>query len=92
MRTHRVSVGILDASPVHPREVFRVAIRESAKSLLLVHNHPSGDATPGECDVRVTERLVDSGKLIGIDVLDHIVLGCHGSRSLRQMGLGFSKA
>jgi len=92
MRTHRVSVGILDASPVHPREVFRVAIRESAKSLLLVHNHPSGDATPGECDVRVTERLVDSGKLIGIDVLDHIVLGCHGSRSMRQMGLGFSKA
>jgi DNA repair protein RadC len=87
--SHRVSSGTLDASLVHPREVFRPAIKEAAKAILLVHNHPSGDPTPGEQDIRVTRRLNDVAKLIGIDVLDHIVVAARGAYSLRDAGLGF---
>lgn len=87
--THRVSAGTLDASLVHPREVFRPAIKEAAKAIVLVHNHPSGDPTPGEQDIRVTRRLNEAAKIIGIDVLDHIVVAARGSYSLRDHGLGF---
>lgn len=87
--SHRVSAGTLDASLVHPREVFRPAIKEAAKAILLVHNHPSGDPTPGEQDIRVTRRLNDVAKLIGIDILDHIVVAAGGTFSLRDAGLGF---
>ncbi|MEL7499784.1 MAG: DNA repair protein RadC [Planctomycetota bacterium] len=73
--THRITVGTLDASLVHPREVFRPAIKDAASSVLLVHNHPSQDATPSREDYAVTDRLTEVGKNIGIDVLDHIVLG-----------------
>ncbi len=82
--THCITVGTLDASLVHPREVFRAAIKDSASSILLVHNHPSGDATPSREDIAVTNRLTESGKLIGIDVLDHVVLGRSGSVSIRE--------
>ena len=82
--THQVTVGTLDASLVHPREVFRVAIKDAASSVILVHNHPSGDPTPSREDHQVTERLTESGKLLGIDVLDHIVLGRNGSISIRE--------
>ena len=81
--THCVTVGTLDASLVHPREVFRVAIKDAASSVILVHNHPSGDPTPSREDRQVTDRLTESGKLLGIDVLDHIVLGSSGCVSIR---------
>ncbi|QEG22496.1 RadC family protein [Mariniblastus fucicola] len=82
--THQVTVGTLDASLVHPREVFRVAIKDAASSVILVHNHPSGDPTPSREDHEVTNRLTESGKLLGIDVLDHIVLGQPTSVSIRE--------
>ncbi len=68
-------MGSLNASIVHPREVFRSAIVESAASLILVHNHPSGDPTPSDDDIRITMRLAEVGDLVGIPVTDHVVLG-----------------
>lgn len=82
--THQVSVGTLDASLVHPREVFRPAIKDAASSLILVHNHPSGDPTPSREDFAVTKRLELAGQNLGIDVLDHIVLGSFRSVSIRE--------
>jgi DNA repair protein RadC len=84
LRPHQITVGTLDASLVHPREVFRPAIKDAASSILLVHNHPSGDATPSREDYQVTDRLTDVGKTIGIDVLDHIVLGKEKCTSIRE--------
>ena len=69
-----VTTGTLDASLVHPREVFRPAVYNGASSVLLFHNHPSGDPTPSREDFHVTRRLKEAGKLIGIDVLDHIII------------------
>ena len=82
--THQITVGTLDASLVHPREVFRPAIRDAAATVILVHNHPSGDSTPSREDLSVTRRLESSGKLIGIEVLDHIVLGKDSETSIRE--------
>ncbi len=82
--SHQITVGTLDASLVHPREVFRAAIRDAAASIILVHNHPSGDPTPSKADIQVTDRLSESGKLLGIDVLDHIVLGKETAISIRS--------
>ena len=82
--THCITVGTLDASLVHPREVFRAAIKDAASSIILVHNHPSGDATPSREDIAVTQRLTESGKTLGIDVLDHVVLGRSGSVSIQE--------
>lgn len=82
--THQISVGTLNASLVHPREVFRPAIKDSAAAILLVHNHPSGDPSPSREDRMVTERLESAGTTLGIDVLDHIVLGACHSVSLRE--------
>ena len=70
-----VTRGVLDASVVHPREVFRVAIAENAAAVLLVHNHPSGDPTPSPEDRAVTKQLVEAGVVIGIPVVDHVVIG-----------------
>ena len=70
-----VSVGGLNSSPAHPREIFKEAIRRSAAAIVLVHNHPSGDPTPSRDDIEVTRRLVSSGKLLGIEVLDHLIIG-----------------
>ena len=78
MGDREVSVGTLTASLVHPREVFRAAIRERAASIALVHNHPSGDPTPSPEDVALTARLRSAGDLLGIRVLDHIVIGSGG--------------
>jgi DNA repair protein RadC len=75
IRTSTVSMGSLDSSVVHPREVFKEAISASAASVIFVHNHPSGDPEPSEDDVELTKRLVESGKLLGILVLDHVILG-----------------
>jgi DNA repair protein RadC len=74
-RELRVSEGTLTASLVHPREVFRAAIREAAASLILVHNHPSGDPTPSPEDVALTSRLRAAGELVGVKVVDHVVVG-----------------
>ena len=70
-----VSKGTLDCSLVHPRDVFRPAILQAASRIILVHNHPSGDPTPSSEDYRVTDRLIEIGHLIGIEVIDHIVIG-----------------
>lgn len=70
-----VSIGDLSQTPVHPREVFKTAIKKSAASVILVHNHPSGDPSPSAEDISLTERLVSVGKLMGIKVLDHIIIG-----------------
>lgn len=82
-----VSVGSLNSSIVHPREIFKIAIRRSSAALILVHNHPSGDPTPSGEDVEITRRLVESGKLLGIDVLDHIIIGDGRYTSLKEKGL-----
>jgi len=82
-----LSVGTLNASLVHPREVFRAAIKCSSASLICVHNHPSGDPTPSPEDVALTRRLVEAGELVGIDVLDHIVIGEQQFISLKEQGL-----
>ncbi|MDH5759770.1 MAG: DNA repair protein RadC [Gemmatimonadota bacterium] len=79
-----VTRGILDASLVHPREVFRAAVVEGAASVILVHNHPSGDPTPSAEDRAVTDQLSAAGKALGIPVLDHVVIGDGGYRSLMQ--------
>jgi len=69
-----ISVGTLTASIVHPREVFKEAIRSSAASIILAHNHPSGDAEPSEADLEITKRLIEVGKIVGIEVLDHLII------------------
>lgn len=71
-----VSLGILNASLVHPREVFRTAIMNAASSLILVHNHPSGDPEPSQEDLTLTRRLIDAGRVMGIEILDHIIVVC----------------
>jgi DNA repair protein RadC len=82
--THQITVGTLDASLVHPREVFRPAIKDGATSIVLAHNHPSGDPEPSREDIAVTTRIDEVGRLIGIAVLDHIVLGRTGCVSIRD--------
>ncbi|AZN42289.1 RadC family protein [Paenibacillus albus] len=81
-----LSVGTLNATLVHPREVFRAAIRCSSASLICVHNHPSGDPTPSPEDIALTRRLIDAGELVGIDVLDHLVIGDNRFISLKERG------
>jgi DNA repair protein RadC len=87
IRLHTVSIGTLDSSLVHPREVFKEAIAASSSSVIVAHNHPSGDPSPSSEDKKVTTRLVEAGKLLGIDVLDHIVFGEDQWCSLKQLGL-----
>ncbi|MBE3593823.1 MAG: DNA repair protein RadC [Candidatus Carbobacillus altaicus] len=77
--------GTLDASLVHPREVFREAVRMSAHALILAHNHPSGDPSPSREDREVTARFTEAGRLLGIDVLDHVIIGDGRYSSLREM-------
>ena len=82
-----VSVGSLTASVVHPREVFKLAIQQTAASMILVHNHPSGDPNPSREDINITNRLVQVGKLMDIPVLDHIILGDNKYISLKEKGV-----
>ena len=92
IRIEQVSEGTLDTILVHPREVFKAAISASAAAVVLVHNHPSGDPTPSEADIKVTRDLVRAGKILKIDVLDHLILGRATAdrpqdySSLRQLG------
>ncbi len=81
-----VSDGTLTSSLVHPREVFRYAIKEAAASVLFIHNHPSGDPTPSKDDIAITERLVKTGKIVGINVLDHVIVSDGKYVSLMEKG------
>lgn len=85
-----IYVGSLNTSVVRIGEIFRAAIKENAAALIVAHNHPSGDPTPSPEDVRVTQELVKAGKLLSIEVLDHIVIGRQRFVSLKERGLGFS--
>lgn len=81
-----VFIGSLNASIVHPREVYREALKRSAASIIAVHNHPSGDPTPSREDIEVTKRLAECGKIIGIDLLDHLIIGDNKFVSLKEKG------
>nr|WP_304413184.1 DNA repair protein RadC [Paucisalibacillus sp. EB02] len=81
-----IFIGSLNASIVHPREVFREAVKRSAASIIVAHNHPSGDPTPSQEDIHVTRRLAESGKMIGIELLDHLVIGDRNFVSLKEKG------
>lgn len=82
-----ISVGTLSSSLVHPREVFKAAVVRSAAALILVHNHPSGDPAPSHEDITITQRLVEAGKIMGINVLDHIIIGDGRYCSLKERAL-----
>jgi DNA repair protein RadC len=82
-----ISVGSLSSSIVHPREVFKNPIKRSAAAIVLVHNHPSGDPSPSKEDLDITRRLAEVGKLLGIDVLDHIIIGDNRWTSLKEKGV-----
>ncbi|MGE5391112.1 MAG: RadC family protein [Deltaproteobacteria bacterium] len=81
-----VSIGGLSSSLAHPREIFKPAIRKSAASIILAHNHPSGDPTPSQEDLELTRRIAEAGSLLGIDVLDHIIIGDACWISLKSTG------
>ncbi|MEH7886787.1 DNA repair protein RadC [Bacillus sp. JJ1609] len=81
-----IFIGSLNASIVHPREVFKEAVRRSAASVICVHNHPSGDPTPSREDIEVTKRLTESGKIVGIELLDHLIIGENKYVSLKEKG------
>jgi len=82
-----VSIGSLNASIVHPREVFKDAITHNAYSVVLAHNHPSGDSEPSEDDLMITKRLVEAGKILDIKVTDHIIIGKNNFYSFKEKGL-----
>lgn len=86
IHSQTIFIGSLNASIVHPREVFREAVKRSAASIICAHNHPSGDPTPSQEDIHVTRRLVESGKMIGIELLDHLIIGDRKFISLKEKG------
>ena len=81
-----VSIGSMDSLLVHPREVFRLAIMAGAAAIVMTHNHPSGESSPSEADIRVTRDLIRAGQLLKIEVCDHVILGNGNHTSLREMG------
>jgi len=81
-----VFVGSLNASIVHPREIFREAVKRSAASIICSHNHPSGIPTPSPEDIDVTTRLYEAGKIVGVDLLDHVIIGDHQFISMKEKG------
>lgn len=87
IRVAEVSVGSLDSSIVHPREVFKEAISASAASVIFAHNHPSGDPEASEDDISLTKRLAEAGEIMGIDVLDHVIIGDRKHLSLKREGM-----
>lgn len=87
IRECKVSEGTLTNSLIHPREAFKEAVKESAASVIFVHNHPSGDPSPSKDDISITERLRDAGNLLGINVLDHVIIGDGKYVSLKEKGL-----
>jgi len=87
IRVAEIAVGSLDSSLVHPREVFKEAIAASAAAVIFAHNHPSGDTEPSEDDINLTRRLAEAGEIMGIEVLDHIIIGGREHLSLKREGL-----
>jgi len=87
MREELISVGTLNTSLIHPREVFNPAVQTSCNSVILVHNHPSGDSEPSENDKEVTKLLVEAGESLGIKVIDHIIIGKDNFLSLKESGM-----
>jgi len=87
LRRETIAIGALDAAIVHPREVFREAVREGASSIIVAHNHPSGDPEPSQEDVAVTRRLAEAGRLLGIDFLDHVIVGDNDWVSMKDRGV-----
>ena len=85
-----VSIGTMDTILCHPREVFRLAIMASAAAIIIAHNHPSGESTPSEADIKITRDLIRAGQLLKIEVLDHIVIGNPNHSSLRSLGYFYS--
>jgi DNA repair protein RadC len=83
---HLVSIGTLDTLLVHPREVFRVAIVTAANAVVMMHNHPSGESTPSEADIKVTRDMIRAGQLLKLEVLDHVIVGNGNRTSLRELG------
>jgi DNA repair protein RadC len=81
-----IFIGSLNSSIVHPREIFREAVKRSAASIICAHNHPSGNPTPSPEDIEVTKRLSEAGALMGIEVLDHVIIGDHQFISLKEKG------
>jgi len=79
-----ISVGSLDSSIVHPREVFKAALKSSAKAVILVHNHPSGNPQPSSEDIKITKRLIKVGELLGVQIIDHIIIGDKNYISLKE--------
>ena len=96
IRVEKISQGTLDTILIHPREVFKIAITANAAAIVLVHNHPSGDPTPSEADIKVTRDLIRAGQLLKIEVLDHIIIGSRTQErpkdysSLRELGYFYS--
>ena len=92
MGVNLVSMGTLDGSYAHPREVFKAALKATCCAGVIVgHNHPSGDPTPSPEDVIVTRKIVEAGKLMDVDVLDHLIIGRGRFVSLKERGLGFDQ-
>jgi DNA repair protein RadC len=88
IKTHQITVGTLRNSLVHPREVFRPAIADAANCIIVLHNHPSGDPTPSDQDLSVTERLESAAEIIGIPVIDHIVVAGDKAVSIQEWKSG----
>ena len=84
---HTVSIGSLNSTIVHPREVFKAALLNNASAIVLMHNHPSGDPEPSREDIATTRRLVDAGNILGIKVFDHVVIGDGRYISLKEQGM-----
>lgn len=85
-----VSLGTLNSSLIHPREVFRRAVHEGSASIILAHNHPSGSSDPSEQDITMTRKLRDAGRILEIDLIDHIIIGRNEFYSLKEKGVVFS--
>ncbi|WP_198038741.1 RadC family protein [Planococcus lenghuensis] len=87
MHKQTIFVGSLNASIVHPREIFREAVRRSSASIICAHNHPSGNPTPSPEDIDVTKRLAEAGSIVGVELLDHVIIGDHQFTSLKEKGV-----
>jgi len=81
-----IFIGSLNASIVHPREIFREAVKRSAASIICAHNHPSGNPSPSPEDIEVTKRIQEAGQIMGIELLDHVIIGDHQFISLKEKG------
>ena len=87
IKTVRISQGGLAAAVIHPRDIFREAVKANAASIVLVHNHPSGDSSPSQADIESTRKFTELGKMMGIPVLDHVIVGAESSSSFSRLGL-----